>query len=228
MQKAQLKPTPDQTFELIGSGPYDFVRLLADARRLQEQGRVEQACNLRYQGFQRVMELLPDDEEVILEWSHRNSQATLELLYATAVDHFLIGDFEMSAAQLELLLELDPEDHLEASNLLAFNYQAMDEQELFDEVINDVSDKHADRQLLILWAEWRRTGALDGGELRRLKERFGAVYAEFTADEHPADEAYLSDIESERPSPRAEARELWLKTEVLWQQFPDFIAALKA
>lgn len=228
MQKAQLKPTPDQTFELIGSGPYDFVRLLADARRLQEQGRVEQACNLRYQGFQRVMELLPDDEEVILEWGHRNSQATLELLYATAVDHFLIGDFEMSAAQLELLLELDPEDHLEASNLLAFNYQAMDEQELFDEVINDVSDKHADRLLLLLWASWRRTGALDGGELRRLKERFGAVYAEFTADEHPADEAYLSDIESERPSPRAEARELWLKTEVLWQQFPDFIAALKA
>lgn len=228
MQKAQLKPTPDQTFELIGSGPYDFVRLLADARRLQEQGRVEEACNLRYQGFQRVMELLPDDEEVILEWGHRNSQATLELLYATAVDHFLIGDFEMSAAQLELLLELDPEDHLEASNLLAFNYQAMDEQELFDEVINDVSDKHADRLLLLLWASWRRTGALDGGELRRLKERFGAVYAEFTADEHPADEAYLSDIESERPSPRAEARELWLKTEVLWQQFPDFIAALKA
>ncbi|MBQ1221511.1 MAG: hypothetical protein IIX78_03085 [Alistipes sp.] len=227
MQRAELKPTPDQTFELVGSGPYDFVKVTAEARRLQQQGRVEEACNLRFQAFQRIMELLPDDEEVILEWSHRNSQATLELLYATAVDHFLIGDFEMSAAQLELLLELDPEDHLEASNLLAFNYQAMDEQELFDEVINDVSDKHADRQLLILWAEWRRTGALDGGELRRLKERFGAVYAEFTADEHPADAAYLEDIESERPSPRAEARELWLKTEVLWQQFPDFIAALK-
>ena len=228
MQKPQLNPTPDQTFELVGSGSFDFRKIVDEAARMQHEGRVEEACNHRFKAFQRLMELLPDDEEIILEWNHRNSRAVLELLYATAVDHFLIGDFEMSAAQLELLMELDPEDHLEAATLLAFDYQAMDEQELFDEVINDVSDKHADRLILLLWAGVRREGVLPAGELKQLKERYAPYYREFTADEHPADEAYLRAIESERPTPEAEARELWLRTESLWQQWPEFIEQLKA
>ena len=227
MQKPQLKPTPDQTFELIGSGDFDFVKVLADARRMQEQSEVERACNHRFQAFQRLMDFLPEDEEVILEWNHRNSRAVLELLHASAVDHFLIGDYELSAALLELLLELDPEDHLEGSTLLAFDYQAMDEQELFDEVINDVSEKSAVRQMLHLWAAFRREGKLPQGELKRLRERFAPYYNEFTATEHPADEAYLRSIESERPTPEAEARELWLQTESLWERFPDFIDALR-
>ena len=173
------------------------------------------------------MALLPDDEEVILEWNHRNSRAALELLHASAIDHFLIGDFEMSAALLELLLELDPEDHLEGSTLLAFDYQAMGEQELFDEVINDVSDKQAERVILMLWAGFQREGHLPEGELIRLRDRFAPYYREFRADEHPADEAYLRSIESEHPTPEAEARELWLRTESLWARFPDFIEALK-
>ncbi|MBR5820871.1 MAG: tetratricopeptide repeat protein [Alistipes sp.] len=228
MIKPQLNPTPDQTFELVGSGPFDFRKIVDDAARMQREGRVEEACNHRFKAFQRLMDFLPEDEEVILEWNHRNSRAVLELLYATAVDHFLIGDYEMSAAQLELLMELDPEDHLEAATLLAFDYQAMDEQELFDEVINDVSDKHADRLILLLWAGVRREGVLPTGELKQLKERYAPYYREFTADEHPADEAYLRAIESERPTPEAEARELWLRTESLWQQWPEFIEQLKA
>ena len=71
------------------------------------------------------------NEEVILEWNHRNSRAALELIHASAVDHFLIDDFEMSAALLEMLLDLDPEDHLEGSELLAFDYLAMDENGTF-------------------------------------------------------------------------------------------------
>ena len=227
MQKPQLNPTPDQTFELIGSGPYDFVKILAESRRRQQQGEVEAACNDRFQAFQRLMALLPDDEEVILEWNHANSRAALELLRATAIDHFLIDDFEMSAAMLELLLELDPEDHLEGSTLLAFDYQAMDEQELFDEVINDVSDKHAVRELLLLWAGFRRDGVLPQGELIRFRERFAPYFREFTAEEHPADAAYLASIESERPTVEAEARELWLQTENLWARWPEFIRELK-
>lgn len=227
MQKPQLNPTPDQTFELIGSGPYDFVKILAETRRMQREGEVERACNERFQAFQRLMSLLPDDEEVVLEWNHANSRAVLEVLHATAIDHFLIDDFELSAAMLELLLELDPEDHLEGSTLLAFDYQAMDEQELFDEVINDVSDKHAVRVLLLLWAGFRRDGRLPQGELIRFRERFAPCYREFTADEHPADAAYLASIESEHPTAEAEARELWLQTENLWRLWPDFIAELR-
>lgn len=227
MQKAYLNPTPDQTFEIVGEGAYNFVKVLAHSRGLQAAGEVRQACDERFQAFQRLAGLIPDDEEVILEWGHRNSRAALELVHASAVDHFLIDDFEMSAALLEMLLELDPEDHLEGSELLAFDYLAMDETELFDEVINDLSDKSASRELLLLWAAFRRDGSLPEGELKRFKTRFAPFFAEFTAAEHPADEVYLRDIESERPSLQAQARELWLRTENLWVLWPRFIEALR-
>lgn len=228
MPKVSLNPTPDQTFELVGEGPYDFVRVLRHSRELQASGNIEGACNERYQAFQRLADLLPDDEEINLEWNHRNSRAALELIRASAIDHFLINDFELSAALLELLLELDPEDHLEASEQLAFDYLAMDEQELFDEVINEVSDKSPGREVLLLWAAYRRDGSLPEGELQRFRTRFAPYFAEFTADEHPADGDYLRDIESERPSHGAQARELWLQTENLWSLWPGFIEALRA
>ena len=224
MQKNALNPTPDQTFELAGD---TFIKALDHSKALQTTGRVEEACNERYRAVQQLEELLPDNEEINLEWNHRNSRAALELVEASAIDHFLINDFEMSAALLELLLELDPEDHLEACELLAFDYLAMDEHESFDEVINDLSDKSAARVVLLLWSAHRREGRLPDGELRRFKERFAPYYAEFSASEHPADEAYLRDIESERPTLAAQARELWLRTENLWALWPDFIDALK-
>ena len=228
MLKATLEPTPDQTFEVIGEGPYDFEKVLSQTRRMERAGHVEEACNARFQAFQRLAELIPEDEEVNLEWNHRNSRAVLELIQASAIDHFLINDFEMSAALLELLLELDPEDHLEGSQLLAFDYLAMGEEELFDEVINDVSDKSPARELLLLWSAYRRDGTLPEGELKRFRTHFAPWFAEFTATEHPADEAYLRDIESERPSAAAQARELWLQTENLWDLWPVFIEALRA
>ena len=228
MQKATLKPTSDQTFEIVGEGAWNFVKELARSREMQGAGNVEEACNIRYQAFQRLVEWLPENEEIVLEWNHSNSQAALEVIYASAIDHFLINDFEMSAAQLEMLLELDPEDHLEGSELLAFDYLAMDEQELFDEVINDISDKRASRLLLLLWSAFRQTRQLPEGELKRFKSRFTPFYNEFTATEHLADEAYLRDIESERPTPAAQARELWLRTENLWNIWPDFIEALRS
>ncbi len=228
MASAYLKPTPDQTFEIVGQGAYNFTEILAHSRRMQEEGDIEGACNERFQAFQRLAALLPEDEEINLEWNHRNSQSALELIAASAVDHFLINDFELSAALLELLLDLDPEDHLEGSELLAFDYLAMDEQELFDEVINDVSDKIPAREILLLWASFRNNGILAAGELQRLKTHFRPFFEEFTADQHPADEAYLKDIEGEHPSPQAQARELWFKTENLWTLWPEFISALKA
>lgn len=228
MQKAVLNPTPDQTFELVGDGPYDFLKTLFYCKKLEEKGDFKEACEERYRAFQRLAELLPEDEEVNLEWNHRNSRAALEIVHASAVDHFLINDFEMSAALLELLLELDPEDHLEGSELLAFDYLAMDEQELFDEVINDVSDKQASRTVMLLWSAYKRDGKLPEGELKRFKEHFAPYFAEFTAAEHPADAAYLRDIESERPTVAAQARELWLQTENLWELWPCFIEELRA
>ena len=177
MAEAILNPTPDQTFRIEGRGDYDFSRTLRLSDEAQRRGAVDEACNLRFHAFQHLADLIPDNEEVILEWEHPNTQAALHLLYRSAVDHFLIDDFELSAAMLEFLLDLDPEDHEEATWLL---------------------------------------------------NHFAPYYKEFTADSHPADDAYLRDIESERPTPQAQARELWLKTENLWTAFPGFIAALKA
>lgn len=228
MHKVALNPTPDQTFEIEGSGAWNFVAVLDRARRLQQEGDVESACNERFQAFQRIEELLPEGEEINLEWEHANSRAAMEIVYASAIDHFLINDFEISAAMIELLLELDPEDHLESIILLAFDYIAMEEYDSFDEVINDVSDKHAARELMMLWSAFRQQGELPEGELIRFRTRFAPYYAEFTAGEHPADEAYLRDIESERPSQAAQARELWLQTENLWTAFPGFIERLRS
>lgn len=185
--KATLNPTPDQTFEIVGQGAYDFVRVLTHSKQLQRQGRVEEACNERFHAFQRISELLPEDEEVILEWEDPNTRAALEVIHASAIDHFLINDFEMSTAMLELLLELDPEDHLEAIILLAFNYLAMEEYELFDEVSNDISDKYACKEVLTMWAAFRRSGRIPEGDAIRFRTRFAPYFAEFTADEHPAD-----------------------------------------
>lgn len=228
MQKAfYLNPTSDQTFEVVGEDLYDFDKVLTHSRELETAGDVEGACNERFQAFQRLAELIPEQEEINLEWNHPNSRAALAVIEASAIDHFLINDFEMSAALLEMLLELDPEDHLEGSVLLAFDYLAMDEQELFDEVINDVSDKYASREVLLLWSAYRRDGCLPEGELQHFRTHFAPYFTEFTAAEHPADETYLRDIEGERPSAAAQARELWLQTENLWVLWPGFIEALR-
>ena len=107
MAEAILNPTPDQTFRIEGRGDYDFSRTLRLSDEAQRRGAVDEACNLRFHAFQHLADLIPDNEEVILEWEHPNTQAALHLLYRSAVDHFLIDDFELSAAMLEFLLDLE-------------------------------------------------------------------------------------------------------------------------
>jgi hypothetical protein len=231
MPIARLKPTADQTFRIVAendtAGLYDFGRIIEDTRRMEREGRVKEACDVRFKAFQRIYDLLPEGEETILDWHDDNTQNAVILINGTGIDHFLIGDWEMSAGLHELVLEVDPEDHLEATTRLAYIYVAMNEFDSFDEIINDVSDKYADKQLLLLWSEWRRAGQLPEGTLHRFKTRFTPYYSEFIASEHPVSEEYLTDIDSERPSHEALARELWLQTEHLWLLFPDFIEALR-
>ncbi len=225
--KPTLNPTSEQTFELEGVGPWNFQKRLRTAEELQRTGRIAEACEERYRAVQLIEELLPEGEEINLEFNHANSRAALELIHGSAIDHFLIGDFELSAALLELLLELDPEDHLEGVLLLAFDYVELEEYELYEELLNDISDKQAGRSILQLWAAFRRTATLPEGELRNLRSRLSPYFAEFTAERHPTDENFVRDINSERPSSEARARELWLQTEPLWALHPDFIEALK-
>lgn len=224
----RFNPTPDQTFELEGRGEYNFVKHKEGVDRLVAEGRYEEACQLRYDAFQLLADILPEDEAMPLRWEHANSRAAISILHGSATDHFRIGDLEMAMAQLELLLDCDPEDHLEGVNLLALCYIAMEEWDAYDDVEMDLTEKSAEAVVARLWASFMRDGKVDGGLLSLLKSRYKGYYEELISEEHPLDEAFRADISSERPSQRAEAREWWLMTEPLWAEFPEFIDELSS
>ena len=231
MKELELKPTPQDCYRIdypAGERGFTFEKAWLRSQEQEAAGEIEAACNTRYEAFQRLADLIPGEGETELEWEDEHNQNAMFILNSSAIDHFLIGDFEMCAAMLEMLLELDPEDHLEATKLLAYSYVALGEYELFDEVVNDISDKYADKEVLKLWAEFRRNGRLPEGELFHFRRNFAVYYREFVSDAHPVSEEYLKDVESPRPSREALARELWLQTEHLWTLFPGFIEALKA
>ena len=223
----KFNPTTDQTFELEGQGRYNFVQHKREIDRLVAEGRYAEACEARYEAFTTLAEILPEEEAMPLKWEHGNSHAALTILYGSAVDHFRIGDLEMSMAQLEMLLDCDPEDHFEAVNLLALCYIATQEWELFDEMIIDLTDKSAEAVVARLWGAFMLNGKVEGELCQLLKSRHKAYYNELIAMEHPDSEAFRRDIASEHPTREAEAREWWLLTEPLWLQFPEFIEALK-
>ncbi len=223
----RFNPTQDQEFELEGGGKYNFVRHKERVARLVAEGRYAEACEARYEAFLILAEALPEDEPMPLRWGHANSCAAVTILYGSAVDHFRIGDVEMAMAQLELLLDCDPEDHFECVNLLALCYIAMEEWDAYDDLVIDLTDKSAEAVIARLWAALRRDGELDASLVKLLISRHRHYYDELIADEHPDDEAFRQDISSERPSQRAEAREWWLLTEPLWSEFHEFIASLK-
>lgn len=226
-KELQFNPTADQMFELEGRGRYNFVRHNEAISALVKEGRYDEACEARYEAFQLLVEALPEDEAMPLRWEHANSRAAVSVLYGSAVDHFRIGDLEMAMAQLELLLDCDPEDHFEGVNLLALCYVAMEEWDLFDDLLIDLTDKSAEAVIARLWASYRSSGEVDKTLLSLLKSRHKAYYEELCLVEHPDDDAFRRDIESERPSQRAEAREWWLLTEPLWREFSEFLAAIK-
>ena len=226
-KELQFNPTADQMFELEGRGRYNFVRHNEVIDALVKEGRYDEACEARYEAFQLLADALPEDEAMPLRWEHANSRAAVSVLYGSAVDHFRIGDLEMAMAQLELLLDCDPEDHFEAVNLLALCYVAMEEWELFDDLLIDLTDKSAEAVVARLWASYRSEGEVDKALLSLLKSRHKAYYEELCLEEHPDDEVFRRDIESERPSQRAEAREWWLLTEPLWREFSEFLVAIK-
>lgn len=223
----KFNPTSDQTFELEGEGRYNFVRCKGLIDKLVAEGRYAEACEARYEAFLALAEALPEDEAMPLSWEHANSRAALSILYGSAVDHFRIGDLEMCMAQLELLLDSDSEDHFEAVNLLALCYVAMEEWEAFDDLALDLTDKSAEAVVARLWAAYRRNDKLDSKMVALLRSRHTAYYEELRREEHPDDDTFRREIASERPTPRAEAREWWLMTEPLWSEYPDFVEALR-
>lgn len=223
MAKITLKPTENQNFILLGG---DFQKTLDFAHKQESDNDFEEACNTRYKAFQQIVEVLPEDEVVELDFSHANTRAAMEIIYGSAVDNFLAGDVELSAAQLELLLECDSEDHIEATPQLALCYLALEEWECLDEILPDLGDKGAFRPLVEALAEFVRTGVVSAEKASSLR-RHRPLCEVLGAESIVTDENYLQDIASERPSQKALATEIVLRCEPLFLKYEDFLPALK-
>ena len=223
MRKITLKPTENQNYILLGG---DFSTTLEMALRLEQEGDFEGACDTRYKAFQQIVEVLPEDDTVELDFSHPNTRAAVEIIYGSAVDNFLAGDVELSAAQLELLLECDSEDHIEATPQLALCYIALEEWECLEDILPDLGDKSAFKPLVEALAEFIRTGSISAEKLTALR-RHRHLCEELQAEEHSADDAYLKDISSERPTQQALAREIYLRCEPLFLKYKGFLTAVK-
>ena len=119
----QFVPTAENTYVISypihgTDAAYDFAAILARSRTCERQGDVEQACNLRYEGVKKLMDLIPDEDEVQLDWEEEENQSVLELLKRSAIDHFLVGDFEKEI--LKLWSEFRQTGSLPAGELIHF------------------------------------------------------------------------------------------------------------
>ena len=223
MARVTLKPTENQNYILLGG---NFAKTLELAHTQESEGNFEAACNTRYQAFQQIVDVLPEDEATELDFSHPNTRAAIEIVYGSAVDNFLAGDVELSAAQLELLLDCDSEDHIEATPQLALCYIALEEWECLSEILPDLGDKSAFRPMVEALAEYARKGEISSETMSALR-RHRHLVEELAREEHTADDSYLKDISSERPTQQALAREIYLRCEPLFAQYEGFLEVFK-
>ena len=138
MEKLSIKPSASGLVRIDGGEK--FGSALRRSQALDREGRAEEACRMRFDAVQRLDDLLGDDP-VALDWADGATRSCLELIYASAADHFAIGDAEMAAALWERLLELDEEDHTEAVVMLAFCYVELEDYDCFDDALFDISSK---------------------------------------------------------------------------------------
>lgn len=223
MGKVTLKPTENQNFILLGG---EFSKHLNQAHLLEAEGDFEGACRTRYYAFQSIVEVMPEDEAVELDFSHPNTRSAMELIYASSVDNFLTGDAELAAAQLELLLECDGEDHIEATPQLALCYVALEEWECLEEILPDLGEKSALRPLVEALAEFAQRGEVATETVAALR-RHRPLCEVLCSEDIVADEAYLRDIASERPTQKGLATEITLRCEPLFAKYEAFLPLLK-
>lgn len=225
MKNLKIVPISTELWQVEDGG--QFGELLKLTNRKEREGEWAKACEMRFEGAQELLDVVGEDGGVRLDWNDASSRAAMEVLYRSAGDHLLVGEVEMAVALWESLLELDEEDHFEAIVPLAFAYVEIEDYECLESALFDISTKSPEYHLLMLWAEYSRSGGIERDALRQLRTRHKAWYAEFVAEEHPADEAYMNDCRSERPSQRTEAREFWFATQSIWERNKEFVEALQ-
>ena len=221
------EPTPSQSFRLVGRGEKGNLAKRLDATyQLQSEGRFEEACEARYEAFQEIMEAIDEGQASELDRTHPNTLAAMEIIKASAIDHYLWGDADTAAAQLEMLLDLDSEDPLEATPQLALCYVALGDWECLDDIDLDLDDRSPIKALANCCRNFALMGKFDEQAVAALR-RHREFAEELASDTHPTDEAYLADIASEKPSRKALARELYLRAEPAIAAHKGLLAALK-
>lgn len=219
-----LKPTENQSIRVFTkSNAESIVKLLERSRELESEGDYEQACSIRYDAAQELIDLLPETDEAIdLDFSHENTRAAAELLYQSAIDNLLVGDAELAAALLESLLDADSEDHMSATPLLALCYIAISEWECFDDISHDLPEKSVEKTILEAWASFEQYGRVHPSDLEQIRKDT-TLCEELKRADHPTDEQFRLDIESERPSKQAQARNMYLRFEPVISMKPNFM-----
>ena len=217
MEKFQLIPTSPDLFGIECAKGFSFADTLRRASQLERAGDFDKACATRFEAVSLLADSFGDEEEPELDWNDTEARAAIECTAASAVDLFLAGEWELSAATAELALTLDSEDHL-----------ALGDMECFHDLELDLDERSDYKAVMNIWAALieNRKGDL-GKAVANLRTRHPELYAEFCAESHPITPTYAADLESERPSRATRARRLWLATEVLWTNFPEVINSIK-
>ena len=226
----ELQPTVNQTFRLIGNSARGNLNArLEQSYKAEQEDDYPAACMMRFEAFEDILATLPDDEDsaVTLDRTHPNTLAAMEIILASAVDSYLAGEGEVAAAQLELLLDCDDEDPLEATPILALCYAMIGEWECLEDIEPDLGDKSALVPLLRALQQFVTTDKIESNTVEQLS-RYKEFTAELKLSDHPTDEAYTRDINSDRPTRAALAREMYLRTETLLNTYPKFLPALTA
>ena len=225
-QFLELQPTVNQLFRLVSNGARgNLAARLEQSYKAEQSGDYESACAMRYEAFEDIYGLLPEDDVVELDRNHPNTLAAMEIMLASAVDNYLAGEGEMAAAQAELLLDCDSEDPLEATPILALCYAMIGEWECLEDIDGDLGDKSVIAPLLRALRQSVVGGEIESKTIAELA-RFKEFVAELKNPIHDTDESYLRDISSERPSRAALARELYLRCEPALVLYPDFLPQL--
>ena len=72
MSLPQFVPTADNTFVIAYPETvderYDFPAILSRSKAYERKGEIEKACNLRYDAVKRIIDLIPDEDEIVLDW----------------------------------------------------------------------------------------------------------------------------------------------------------------
>lgn len=220
MQRIKIVPSASGEYQIAAP---DFIGFKQSMLKVKDWAQIAEK---RFEMVQQFLDSI-EDEDLPLDWEHSNTRAAIETIYASAIDSLSIGEVEIAAALWENLMSMDQEDHMSVSVPLAFCYVVLEDFDCFESVMFDISTKRPEYHLLTLWQEYFRSKGLDIDALRELRTRHKAWFAEFIADSHPVDDAYLADSRKDKPTPTTEARELWFVLEPLMETYPEFIEMLR-